>query len=222
VSRRGGILRASAVALVAATVLVSCSKRDDPEKFGREIVLSKTFSLEDVARFNEFEPDKLKPGGNALDVLASESVGWLSASTVAVNRDGSPYAVVIRVVGRVTGDEGAVTLWLAGFELQEKPGRPPSIIRPIAGLNAPKGGVKGDGRYERAGTSGPVTFLEAEVVRPAVALQRRAGLKIESVDVEVWSGPRSTTWIEQLGAWRWALVGVVMLVLWWFFFRKRD
>lgn len=214
-------MRAAALALVAAAVLVSCSKRDDPEKFGREIVLSKSFSLEDVARFNEFVPEKLKPGSNALDVLASETVGWMSSSTVRVNREGSPYAVVIRVVGRVTGDEGAVTLWLAGFELKEKAGRPPSFIKPIAGLNAPKGGVKGDGRFERAGTSGPVTFLDAEDVRPAVALQRRAGLTIESVDVEVWSGSRSTTWIEQLGAWRWALVGVFMLVLWWFWFRKR-
>ena len=220
-SRRRALLRAGAVAVVAAAVLVACSKRDDPEKFGREIVLSKTFSREDVARFNAFVPEKLKPGGNALDVLASDSEGWLSSSTVRVDREGSPYAVVIRVVGQVTGDEGAVTLWLAGFELKEKPGRPPSFIKPIAGLNAPKGGVKGDGRFERAGTTGPVTFLEAEDVRPAVALQRRAGLKIESVEVEVWSGPRSTTWIEQLGAWRWALLGVIMLVLWWFWFRRR-
>jgi hypothetical protein len=216
------LLRALGFAVVAAAALASCAKRDEPEKFGREIVLSKSFSLGDVARFNEFVPEKPKPGGTALDVLASETVDWKSATPVRVNRAGSPYAVAIRVNGQVTGDEGAVTLWLGGFELTEKPGRPPSIIRPIAGLNAPKGGAKGDGRFERAGTAGPVTFLDEEEILPVVSLQRRAGLKIESVDVEVWSGPPSTGWVRLLFAWQTVLVGVVMLALWWFWFRKRD
>jgi hypothetical protein len=216
------LLRALGFAVVAAAALASCAKRDEPEKFGREIVLSKSFSLGDVARFNEFVPEKPKPGGTALDVLASETVDWKSAAPVRVNRAGSPYALAIRVNGQVTGDEGAVTLWHGGFELTEKPGRPPSIIRPIAGLNAPKGGAKGDGRFERAGTAGPVTFLDEEEILPVVSLQRRAGLKIESVDVEVWSGPPSTGWVRLLFAWQTVLVGVVMLALWWFWFRKRD
>ena len=217
-SRRRTLLRACAIAIVAAVALVSCSKRDAPEKFGREIVLSKSFSLADVARFNEFVPEAPRPGGTALDVLASQTVDWKSASPVRVNRAGSPYAVAIRVNGQVTGDNGAVTLWLGGFELNEKPGRPPSIVKPIAGLNAPKG----DAHFERAGTAGPVTFLEEEEVVPVVALQRRAGLKIESVDVEVWSGPPSTGWVRLLFAWQTVLVGLVMLALWWFWFRKRD
>jgi len=217
-SRRRTLLRACAIAIVAAVALVSCSKRDAPEKFGREIVLSKSFSLADVARFNEFVPEAPRPGGTALDVLASQTVDWKSASPVRVDRAGSPYAVAIRVNGQVTGDNGAVTLWLGGFELNEKPGRPPSIVKPIAGLNAPKG----DAHFERAGTAGPVTFLEEEEVVPVVALQRRAGLKIESVDVEVWSGPPSTGWVRLLFAWQTVLVGLVMLALWWFWFRKRD
>jgi len=217
-SRRRTLLRACAIAIVAAVALVSCSKRDAPEKFGREIVLSKSFSLADVARFNEFVPEAPRPGGTALDVLASQTVDWKSASPVRVNRAGSPYAVAIRVNGQVTGDNGAVTLWLGGFELNEKPGRPPSIVKPIAGLNAPKG----DAHFERGGTAGPVTFLEEEEVVPVVALQRRAGLKIESVDVEVWSGPPSTGWVRLLFAWQTVLVGLVMLALWWFWFRKRD
>jgi len=222
VSRRRALLRACAVAVVAAAALVSCAKRDAPEQFGREIVLSKSFSLADVARFNEFVPEAPKPGGTALDVLASQTVDWKSASPVRVNRAGSPYALAIRVNGEVTGDQGAVTLWLGGFELKEKPGRPPSIVKPIAGLNAPKGGTKGDGRFERAGSAGPVTFLEEEEIVPVVSLQRRAGLKIESVDVEVWSGPPSTGWVRLLFAWQTVLVGLVMLALWWFWFRKRD
>jgi len=216
------MLRTAALVLVAAAVLVACSKRDEPEKFGREIVMSTTFSLEDVARFNAFVPEKLKPGGTALDVLASDSVAWKSASMVRATNAGSPYAVAIRVNGQVTGDEGAVTLWLAGFEFKEKPGRPPGLLQPIAGLNAPKGGSKGDGRFDRAGASGPVSFREDEDVRPVVELQRRAGLKIERVDVEVWSGMASTPWYRLLFAWQAALVGLVMLVLWWFWFRKRD
>jgi hypothetical protein len=222
VNRRRPMARAAFLAVVAAAGLVSCGKGDQPERFGGEVVQRKSFSRDDVARFNAFVPEALKPGGNAIDVLSSATENWASTSTVRATRAGSPYVVAVRVGGRVTGNDGAVTLWLAGFDLKEKAGRPPNTVRPIAGLNAPKGGAKGDGRFERAGATAPVTFLEDEDIRPVVMLQRRAGLTIESVDVEVWSGPRSSSWIQLFGAWQAALLGVFMLAFWWFFLRVRN
>ena len=221
-SRWRDVARTVAFTVVATAVLVSCGKGNQPETFGNEIVLSKSFTPGDIARFNAFVPEPLKPGGTAIDVLSSDTENWMSSSTVRATRAGSPYVVAVRVGGRVTGNDGAVTLWLAGFELKEKPGRPPNTLRPIAGLNAPKGGAKGDGRFERAGATAPVTFLEDEDIRPVVMLQRRAGLTIESVDVEVWSGPRSSSWIQLFGVWQAALLGVFMLAFWWFFLRVRN
>jgi len=45
-------------------------------------------------------------------------------------------------------------------------------------------------------------------------------IEISSVRVQVWSGMAPTSFLEVLGPARWLLVGVVMLVLWWFWFKR--
>ena len=215
--------RLTALAIVAAVALASCGKADAPERFGRDLVFRTSLPAGAIERFNAFVPTPPKPGTSALDALVADTVSWRSATEVQVSARANPYVVAIRVAGRVTGVDGAVTLWLAGFERLDRPGGAPfTMTKPIAGLNAPKGGAKGEGRFERAGATAPVSFRDDGVVHPVVELQRRAGLAIEGVDVEVWSGLPNPTWREMLLGWQGALVGVVMLVLWWFWFRRRD
>jgi len=223
VTARHALARAAALGVVAAVALVACGKRDVPERFGREMVLGTSLPADAIERFNAFVPAPRKPGTSAIDALAADTESWRAASEVTVSANANPYVVVLRVTGRGTGDDGAVTLWLAGFERREKPGGAPfTMTRPIPGLNAPKGGAKGDGRFERVGASGGVSFREDEVVHPVVEIQRRAGLAIERVDVEVWSGLPNPTWREMLFGWQGALVGVFMFVFWWFAFRRRG
>ena len=214
---------ATLVALAAATMLASCGGKAGPDAFGGEIVMSASMPAEVVERFNAFVPEPVKPGANAIDVLGASTEKWLAPTRLRVTPRQNPYAVAIRVRGRVTGDDGAVTLWLGGFERDEKAGGGPyTMTKPIAGINAPKGGTSGDGRFERAAAVGGTSFRDEEDVRAVVELQRRAGLNIEAVDVEVWSGFSRPTWTQMLLGWQGALVGVFMLVFWWFLLRKRD
>ena len=209
------------VAFAAVASLASCGRKPgDPTNFGREVVASATMPRDIVEKFNEFVPEARKPNTSALDALTDKTVDWPLPRVVAVGPGGSPYVVAIRVTGKVTGADGAVTLWLVGFEPTDQRG--PMVLRPVSGLNAPKGGVKGDGLFERVGGSAPVSYKEAGEIRPVVALQRKTGLVIESVEAEVWSGFPKATWIEMLFGWQGALVGVFMLVFWWFFLRRRD
>ena len=208
------------VAVAAFATLASCGKRSDSENFGREVVYASSMPRDIVDKFNAFVPDVRKPGSNVLDALADRTESWPLPSSVKVGPAGSPYVVALRVRGRVTGDDGAVTLWLVGFEPADGSG--PMLLRPVAGLNAPKGGAKGDGVFERAAGSAPVSYRDPAEIRPVVQLQRRTGLVIESVDAEVWSGFPKPTWIEMLFGWQGALVGLAMLVFWWFAFRRRD
>ena len=220
-TQRRALARAAALAIVAAVVLAACGKRGDPERFGRDIEMSTSIPAHAIKRFNAFAPRPPKPGTSGIDLLLADTVTWRSATPLSIRADSNPYVVAIRVSGQVTGEDGAVTLWLAGFDRLDGHGDSSgTITKPIAGLNAPKGGTNGDGRFERAGASGPVSFREDGVVHPVVEIQRRSGLAIERVDVEVWSGLPNPTWREMLLGWQGALVGVVMLVLWWFGFRR--
>jgi len=221
VTRRRAAARAAALALVGAIALASCGKRGEPERFGRDLVMSTSLPASAIARFNAFTPETPRPGTSAIDALLAKTESWRSGHEVRVSADANPYVVAIRVAGQVTGDDGAVTLWLAGFDRLDKDGDSNgAVTKPVAGLNAPKGGANGDRRFERAAASGPMSFREDGVVRPVVEIQRKSGLRIESVDVEVWSGLPNPTWREMLFGWQGALVGLVMLVLWWFGFRK--
>ena len=222
-SRRAVAARTFALALVAAVALASCGKRGDSERFGRDLEMRASIPAHAVKRFNAFAPKPPKPGTSGIDLLLSETETWRSSTPLRVRADSNPYVVAIRVTGQVSGEDGAVTLWLAGYDRLDRHGDSSgAMTKPIAGLNAPKGGANGDGRFERAGASGPVSFREDGDVHPVVEIQRRSGLTIERVDVEVWSGLPNPTWREMLLGWQGALVGVVMLVLWWFGFRRRD
>ena len=66
----------------------------------------------------------------------------------------------------------------------------------------------------------PSSFKEDRKVAVALALVNARNIEISSVRVQVWSGLVPTTFLEMLGPARWLLVGVVMLVLWWFWFKR--
>jgi hypothetical protein len=210
-----------ALAVVAAATVASCGKRDEPQAFGREVVATARMPRDVVAKFNAFVPEPRKPGESAIDALASDTEVWRAPVRVDVVPAGNPYVIAIHAAGRVTGDAGAVTLWLAGFERKPDDG-PYRQLWPVAGLNAPKEGTRGDGSFARAAASRPVSFRDAETVVPVVEIQRRSGVVLEEVSIEVWSGLPATTWREMLFGWQGALVGLFMLVFWWFLLRKRD
>jgi len=210
------------LAIVATAALASCGKPAEPERFGRDLVMRASLPAEAIERFNAFVPETPRPGRNPVEALIANTESWHAPTRLRLSSNANPYVVAIRVTGRVTGDDGAVTLWLAGFDRFDAFDVPTTRTSPIAGLNAPKGGAKGDGRLERSGATAPVSFREDGDARPVVEIQRRSGLTLESVDVEVWSGVPNPTWREMLFGWQGALVGVAMFVFWWFAFRKRD
>lgn len=214
-------LLAVVLGVAALATLASCGRKPgDPTNFGREVVVSARMPRDVVEKFNAFVPPPRKPGDTAIEAMTEEGVAWPLPRVVSVSPDGSPYVVAIRVTGKVTGADGAVTLWVVGLEPSDGSG--PMLMRPVTGLNAPKGGAKGDGVFERTGGSAPASYRDRREIRPVIQLQRKSGLVIESVEAEVWSGFPKPTWIEMVFGWQGALVGVFMLAFWWFFLRKRD
>ena len=65
-----------------------------------------------------------------------------------------------------------------------------------------------------------VSFKEDRKAAPSLDFESSRNLRIDRVQVEVWSGIRKSTWLELLMSWSPILTGVVFLgvVLW---FRRR-
>lgn len=66
----------------------------------------------------------------------------------------------------------------------------------------------------------PISFKEDRRVAVSLGLVNARNIEITGVRVKVWSGLAPTSFLDVLGPARWLLVGVVMLVLWWFWFRR--
>ena len=142
-------------------------------------------------------------------------------------RTSSPYRLAIRVEATAVGDGLANSMWFGGWgKLDEDAdgGRRTVVDRRQPRRRGPTpdkwSGLRPD---PPLGRSAPVTFREDGSVIPVVELQVAEDMKLERVDRRSVVGHRP----RRRGArccfgWQSALIGLVMLVLWFRWFRKRE
>lgn len=193
-----------------------------PEKFGKTLVGSYTLPREALDRFNALKPVANNPKLSALEnMLERKSEGWQSAAPLQVSAKANPYRIAIHFEGEVTDDQGAVTMWNAGWfrtgSMQTSEG---TVDTPLAGPNVPAAEAKRGTRVTRAGAAGPLSFRYDGEAYPSIEINRLEGLRLDRVEVEVWSGIAGAGWKEMLFGWQGALAGLVMLVLWFVGFRR--
>jgi hypothetical protein len=131
-----------------------------------------------------------------------------------VQTSGNPYVISLRVRGQVLQDGDASSMWQAGWA---EDGVERSLVVP----GAARTGLKAGEAFDVEVASPPVQFKDphAEMV-PVVSLVRASNLRIDAVDVTVWSGLPKTSWREWLLPFQGAAVGLVMLVLIWWWRRR--
>lgn len=195
-----------------------------PPKFGKTLVATYTLPREAIDRFNALKPQADNPKLSALEnMVARDSRSWQAAKALPVSAKTNPYRIAIRFEGEITGDQGAVTLWNAGWfregTMQISEG---TVATPLAGLNVPAAEGKRGARVTRIGAAGPLSFRYDGQAYPAIEINRLEGLRLDRVEVEVWSGLAAAGWKEILLGWQGALTGAVMLGVWFLFFRRRG
>jgi hypothetical protein len=210
-----------AMACIAATAAAAAG---ETQQWGKTLVATYSLPREAVERFNALKSQAANPKLSALEnMLERASESWQSATPLEVSAKANPYRIVIRYDGEVTGDEGAVTLWNAGWFRQGSMQTPEGTIStPLAGLNVSAADGKLGTRVTRVGAGGPLSFRYDGAAYPSIEINRLEGLRLDRVEVEVWSGLASAGWTEMLLGWHGALVGLVMLALWFVFFRRRG
>jgi hypothetical protein len=217
---------AAAIALTLAALLLPsvAPAAGAAESWGRTLVRTHTVPRDEIAKFNAFRTKAREPNQSTLEnILSQDSVAW-SLPPLDVVQKNNPYRIVVRVEAQVTGPD-ATSLFLAGWTRLDKHGEPdgPTAMGTVAGLGGP-GEAAGGGapRLLKAAAAGPVSFKADGKVVPSIELSRRQGLTFERVEVEIWSGLPETSWREWFFGWQSALIGLVMLALWFLWFRKRD
>ncbi|MFT3735468.1 MAG: hypothetical protein QM776_10645 [Rhodocyclaceae bacterium] len=189
------------------------------QKFGERLVKSISMDVETLRKIDDFKPSAPNRNESTLvNALLADSVDWRGDSMPVTTLD-NPYTVVLRLIGRARSDGPAASLWLAGWEMQETSnGASPIHKAPVAGLSETNG--KAGQVFELISTAGPVTFRESKFAQPVVSFVRSDNMIVDSVTVEVWSGMAPTSATELFLLTRLLWVGVVMVGLWWFWFRR--
>ncbi len=218
--------RATRMVLVlgAGILVVACGQ--DQERFGKTLAASWTVPADTLDQFAQHAATPRDAKLSTLENVAmAEGVTW-SAPAIDVTTRSSPYRLAIRVEAAAVGSGSATSMWLAGWGRLDEDGMQEgvraSIVANLGDGDLPPDKWSGPRPIRRAGASAPVTFRKDGSVIPVIDLKSLHNMKLERVDVEVWSGIDSPTWRELLFGWQSALIGLVMLVLWFRWFRKQE
>ena len=204
----------SLVALAAAALLVAChggaQDREKAGKYGKVRVAEYQLPPETLAKIASFKPSAPGPGENKLEaVLLADTLEWYGPP-IDVKYGSNPYTLVVTLTGTAQADGDALTMWQAGWRLESSERR----YTAFSGLS--KLEAKAGERFTVTAAATPTRFKDdRNNVSVALGFVRSRNVDVQAVDVELWSGVASASWIETLGAFSYLLVGVVGMALLW-------
>lgn len=199
--------------LVFSTAVWCASER----AYGKTIIAEYDLPPEQIAKFAAFEPSAPTPHESTLtNTLLAKSEDWSGPSLNAVT-SGNPYTIVVTIQGTAKADGPAATLWNAGWAINSENGNQ-TRLNVLPGLS--KTEAKAGESFSVTAAATPTSFKEDRNVGVALSLVNIRNLELKSVHVQVWSGMAPISFLEMLGPARWLLVGVVMVVLWWFWIKR--
>lgn len=188
------------------------------QRFGKTLLVEHRLPDSMIKDFNKFKPSAPATGESAIvATMLADTKDW-AGPALDGRASGNPYTVVVIVKGVAKSDGDVATMWHAGWRIQDRQDGELNRMSPLAGIAKP--GAKAGESIEIMGPAIPTTFKEDRQAAPMIGLVNARNLEISEVRVQVWSGMANSTWVETLLSFRWALVGVVLVVLWWFWFRR--
>lgn len=219
-SMRGSVLRVLLFLVALAHGAPGMAAAGDHNRrFGKTLLVEHKLPDAAVRKFNTFKPSAPTPGESKLiDTMLADTEDW-AGPEIDGRTTGNPYTIAILLKARARADGDATSLWQAGWRIESKFGGDEMRMMPLAGLA--KTGAKAGESLELAAAAIPTSFKEDRKAAPAIGLVNTRNLEITEVRVQVWSGQAETTFAETVLSFRWALVGLVLIALWWFGFRRR-
>ncbi|MFN9473175.1 hypothetical protein [Acidovorax sp.] len=213
VARSGrGWLWAAAAFLMLVAALPGVQAKDEAGAYGKTLEKIYDLSPETLAKFQRFQEKQAQTPGDKGKGIYANTERW-RGDELSLPTSKNPFTVVVKVSGVALADGDAGSRWQTSLQFDG-----PSPISFLPEL-VHKGARAGQ-PVSMVGAAKGVSFKEDRKAAPQLEFESSRNLRIDRVQVEVWSGIRKSTWVELLMSWSPILTGVVFLgvVLW---FRRR-
>jgi hypothetical protein len=213
VARSGrGWLCAAAAFLMLVAALPGGQAKDEAGAYGKTLEKIYDLSPETLAKFQRFQEKQAQTPGDKGKGIYANTERW-RGDDLSLPTSKNPFTVVVKVSGVALADGDAGSRWQTSLQFDG-----PSPISFLPEL-VHKGARAGQ-PVSMVGAAKGVSFKEDRKAAPQLEFESSRNLRIDRVQVEVWSGIRKSTWVELLMSWSPILTGVVFLgvVLW---FRRR-
>jgi hypothetical protein len=209
----------SCLAAVALLLAADSGAQDKSKKgkYGKVLVAEYRLPAETIAKIATFKPSAPGPGENKIEaVLLANTEEWYGPP-IDVKYASNPYTLVVTLTGTARADGDALTMWQAGWRLDGSERR----YTVLPGLS--KLGAKAGERFTATAAATPSRFKDDRSnIAVALAFVRSSNVDVQSVEMQLWSGIASASWLETLGAFSYLLVAVILVALVWFWRRRRE
>ncbi len=200
----------SIAAVVAAGLAIALSggaaqAQDSPSRYGKSLVRSYELPAELLDQYNLAA---LGPAEGRTATLAG-IVPW-SGTEFRTANGGSPYTLVIRMLGAVLESDDMAARWKLAW------GGTPGTVPVLGEPGAKKGEL-----VQLALASEPAMLEDGRLVGLTLSLADARNLRLERVRVEVWSGAGETSWLDFLLDW-WKLLATAAVWVALFFYWRHD
>ena len=211
---RAPLMRAFWGASLALAVMhASAQAPQSPSEYGQKMIAEYDLSPRQIAKFAAFKPSAPDPKELPLiNALLADTEDWVG-DMLKADSAANPYTLVVTLTGKARADGDVTTLWQSGWLMDDGVKK----LQAFPGLS--KSGVKAGERLVMTKASLPSRFTESKEVSPVLGLANAKNFEFESVKAQLWSGIGTPTKTEVFFSLRWLLVGLVMLVSFWWFRR---
>jgi hypothetical protein len=195
-----------------AAALPPVQAKDEAGAYGKTLEKTYDLSPETLAKFQRFQEKQAQTPGEKGKGIYASTEKW-RGDELSLPTSKNPFTIVVKVSGVALADGDAGSRWQTGLQFDGP--APVSFLPELVHKGARAGQP-----VSMVGASKGVSFKEDRKAAPSLEFESSRNLRIDRVQVEVWSGIRKSTWLELLMSWSPILTGVVFLalVLW---FRRR-
>ena len=190
------------VALAAAAQLPT-----KPGKYGKRLIADVVLPPSQLDKMAAFLAVLRAANHGAQNSVAfGDTVDW-TGDTLTGTPAGSPYTIVVQADVTANQAGNVTTTWKTGWRMEDGQSRQ-TLLTGLVETDAKPGQ-----RLTLTGVSSPSRFDRDKSVTPMVSFVDAHNATLQHVQVQVWSGLPSPSFLDYFGAFRFLLLGVVMLVV---------
>jgi hypothetical protein len=205
------------LSLCLLLIAAGCAaEKTEESQYGKTLVAEFKVPAETLVKFEEFKPSERQPGQSALEAsLLADSEAW-NGPTVDADSTANPYRIVVTLSARAKEDGDAISMWKVGWALGNEEGGTRLTLLP--GLT--RSNLKAGQNFVATAASDPISWKKDRTAGVVLELVNAKNIEINGVDVAIWSGIGGSTFMQKFGAFTYLLTALVMVGLWWLWFRK--